>query len=112
MYSKHFATHFLSSDNEEEEEEDDDGPRHMPFFRDFLNHMSEMASRRANRRPVETLSKKIRPDDDDDDEESDEDNYCSGETGTRCAACFRSDNPSHKWRRLGEKCECILGPSC
>eukprot|EP00579_Thalassiosira_antarctica_P009393 CAMPEP_0201916172 /NCGR_PEP_ID=MMETSP0903-20130614/5873_1 /ASSEMBLY_ACC=CAM_ASM_000552 /TAXON_ID=420261 /ORGANISM="Thalassiosira antarctica, Strain CCMP982" /LENGTH=481 /DNA_ID=CAMNT_0048451923 /DNA_START=121 /DNA_END=1563 /DNA_ORIENTATION=+ len=84
-------------DDNEAEDSDDDGSVGPPsrFFQGFLNHMSEMARINASRRPHENLSTKIRPDDDveDSDEEYED-------TAVTCAACYRTDDQSHKWRRL------------
>ena len=86
-------------DDNEAEDLDDDGSTGPPsrFFQGFLNHMSEMARINASRRPHENLSTKIRPDDDD--EDSDEEYE---DTVVTCAACYRTDDQNHKWRRLGK----------
>ena len=70
------------------------------MFQGFLSHMNEMA-RRASRRPRQHLNSRIAPDDDNEESENEEE-YNEGSTSQRCAACFRIDNPSHKWRRLGK----------
>ena len=69
------------------------------MFAGFLNHMSEMARRSSRVRTKENLCSRIRPDDDE--EDSDDEGDLNEECGTaRCAACFRIDEPNHKWRRL------------
>jgi len=68
------------------------------MFAGFLNHMSDIARRSSRVRTKENLCSRIRPDDDE--EDSDEGDL-NEECGTaRCAACFRIDEPTHKWRRL------------
>lgn len=69
------------------------------MFQGFLNHMSDLA-RRSSRRPKENLCSRIRPDDDE--EDSDEGDLNEDCGTARCAACFRIDEPNHKWRRLGK----------
>jgi len=85
-------------DEEAEESEDEGGPIGHPFhfFEGLMNHMHEM-ERITERAPRESLSANIRPDADN--EDSDEE-YEDDTNIARCAACYRRDNPSHKWRRL------------
>ena len=98
---------------------DDDLPPFLPPFLRNLINMQDMGvggpgarggnnnNRNGNRGRSRRLNTVIKPDDeycDDDYTDSDEESYdgiCTG--ANRCAACFRGDDQSHPWRRLGKK---------